>query len=81
MTRQTDYDPLAKALRPPVDESEEEKSTRLEQEEAAKRISLEIDESIRQERQLRKKRNVIRVLLLGQSESGRNLFWILHSFC
>lgn len=81
MTRQVDYDPLSKALRPPVDESEEEKSIRLEKEEAARRISLEIDETLRQERQLRKKKSVVRVLLLGQSESGRNSIRIFHSLC
>jgi len=72
MTRQVDYDPLAKALRPPVDESEEEKIIRLEKEEAARRISQEIDDTIRHERQLRKKKSVVRVLLLGQSESGKS---------
>lgn len=63
-------DPLDAALRPPLDETEEEKAQRLAEEAEAKRISHEIDESIRQERQLKKKSKVVRLLLLGQSESG-----------
>lgn len=55
-----DYDPLAKALQPPLDESPEEKISRLAKEEAAKRVSYEIDESIKQERQLQKKKSVVR---------------------
>ena len=65
-----DRDPLSAALRPPIDESEEEKASRLAEEEAAKRISLAIDESIRLEKQQRKKHKLVRLLLLGQSESG-----------
>ncbi|TFK80084.1 hypothetical protein K466DRAFT_605629 [Polyporus arcularius HHB13444] len=65
-----DRDPLAAALRPPIDETEEEKASRLADEEAAKRVSHAIDEAIRQEKQQRKKQKVVRLLLLGQSESG-----------
>ncbi|KAL7284024.1 hypothetical protein ACG7TL_001299 [Trametes sanguinea] len=66
-----DRDPLSAALRPPIDETEEEKAQRLAEEEAAKRVSLAIDEAIRLEDKQRKKRKPVRLLLLGQSESGR----------
>lgn len=65
-----DRDPLDDVLRPPIDETEEERSIRLQNEEQAKRVSEAIDEAIRQERQAAKKKDVVRLLLLGQSESG-----------
>lgn len=67
-------DPLDDALRPPVDETDEERTIRLRTEEQAKRVSDAIDEAIRQERQVAKKKDVVHVLLLGQSESGTTLF-------
>lgn len=70
----TDRDPLDHVLRPPLDETEEERSIRLQTEEKAKRVSDAIDEAIRQERQAAKKKDVVRLLLLGQSESGTALF-------
>lgn len=69
----SDRDPLDVVLRPPVDETDVERSIRLQTEERAKRVSEAIDETIRQERQAAKKKDVIRVLLLGQSESGAKL--------
>lgn len=66
----TDRDPLDDVLRPPLDETEEQKLIRLQTEEKAKRVSDAIDEAIRQERQAAKKKDVVRLLLLGQSESG-----------
>lgn len=63
-------DPLDAALRPPIDETEEEKALRLSIEEEARRISQEIDDSIREEKAQRKKSRAVRLLLLGQSESG-----------
>ena len=68
-----DRDPLSAALRPPIDETEEEKASRIAEEEAAKRVSHAIDEAIRLERQQRKKHKLVRLLLLGQSESGAHL--------
>ncbi|KAI0336711.1 G-alpha-domain-containing protein [Cubamyces sp. BRFM 1775] len=64
-----DRDPLSAALRPPIDETEEEKAHRIADEEAAKRVSLAIDEAIKLEDKQRKKRRLVRLLLLGQSES------------
>jgi hypothetical protein len=69
-TSNDDDDPLAAALRPPPDESPEARVLRLRREEEAARVSQSIDESIRVERQANKKNRVVRVLLLGQSESG-----------
>jgi hypothetical protein len=65
-----DSDPLDEALKPPPDESLEAREARLAQEDKAKRVSQAIDESIKAERQIMKKRKVVRLLLLGQSESG-----------
>ena len=70
MRASTDEDPLAAALRPPSDESPEARAIRLSRENEAARVSQAIDESIRVERQANKKNRVVRVLLLGQSESG-----------
>jgi hypothetical protein len=64
-------DPLDQVLRPPPDETTEQRSIRLAREEEAKRISLAIDASIKAERQARKKKRIVRLLLLGQSESGK----------
>lgn len=69
-TSTDEEDPLAAALRPPSDESPEARAVRLSREEDAARVSQAIDESIRVERQANKKNRVVRVLLLGQSESG-----------
>jgi hypothetical protein len=63
-------DPFDAVLRPPPDESAEDRAVRLAKEAEATRISQAIDESIRLERQRNKKKKIVRVLLLGQSESG-----------
>lgn len=65
-----DRDPLDAVLRPPFDETPEEKVMRLAQEVEAHRISAAIDEDIKRERALRKKKQIVKLLLLGQSESG-----------
>jgi hypothetical protein len=67
---QLDYDPLDELLKPPPNETEEDRVIRLAQEAEARRISHQIDESIKAERQQQKKKSVVRLLLLGQSESG-----------
>ena len=69
-SRSDDDDPLAAALSPPPDESPETRAIRIAREEEALRVSQTIDESIRIERQANKKYKIVRVLLLGQSESG-----------
>ncbi|TFK49298.1 G-alpha-domain-containing protein [Heliocybe sulcata] len=65
-------DPFESMLRPPSGETADQKADRIRREEEAKRISQAIDESLKQERIERKKRRVVRLLLLGQSESGKS---------
>lgn len=71
MGRQVDEDPLTAALRPPPNETPEQKEVRLREEATARKVSDEIDESIRAEKAAMKKKPV-KVLLLGQSESGKS---------
>jgi guanine nucleotide-binding protein alpha-1 subunit len=66
-------DPFEDVLKPPPNETPEQKHCRVQQEEEAKRVSQAIDESIRAEKQREKKRRPVRVLLLGQSESGASV--------
>jgi guanine nucleotide-binding protein alpha-1 subunit len=68
--RADDDDPLATALSPPPDELPDAKTIRIRREEEARRVSQAIDEAIRLERLANKKTKIVRVLLLGQSESG-----------
>ena len=65
-------DPLDEVLKPPPDETIEQRELRLEREEKARQVSAAIDASIKSERQARKKKRVVRLLLLGQSESGES---------
>ncbi|KAF7796168.1 hypothetical protein EIP86_007342 [Pleurotus ostreatoroseus] len=66
-------DPLDAVLRPPPDEPPAARAARLAREAEALRVSNEIDEQIKRERVLRRKKQVVRLLLLGQSESGARL--------
>lgn len=71
--RRTISDPLSAALIPPTNESPIERDLRLKAEIDAKKISDNIDEMIRQERNEQKKSKAeVNVLLLGQSESGKS---------
>lgn len=63
-------DPLDEALRPPPDETPEDRAVRLAREEQAMQVSMAIDLSIKAEKQARKRKRIVRLLLLGQSESG-----------
>ena len=64
-------DPLTHALEPPPNETAEEKNAREAKEVEAKRVSDLIDESIKTDRAaMKKEKEIVRVLLLGQSESG-----------
>lgn len=63
-------DPLDEVLRPPDDETPEQRDLRLEREESARQVSAAIDASIKEERMARRKKRIVRLLLLGQSESG-----------
>ncbi|KAK0200793.1 guanine nucleotide binding protein, alpha subunit [Desarmillaria ectypa] len=65
-------DPLTLALAPPPDETPEQKQQREAAEAEAQRRSDEIDEQIQKERELeRRKKRPVKLLLLGQSESGK----------
>ncbi|KAF8587094.1 G-alpha-domain-containing protein [Ramaria rubella] len=68
-------DPFVIALQPPPNESPEARNVRIAKEREAKKISDAIDEQLRQEREERKiklrSRKEVKVLLLGQSESGK----------
>ncbi|KAI0824282.1 G-alpha-domain-containing protein [Trametes gibbosa] len=66
-------DPLSKALQPPFDESPEERAIRLRQLEEAVRVSKEIDDEIAHDRKAYERRKrAIKILLLGQAESGKS---------
>ena len=65
-----DEDPLAKLLAPPPDETPEQRAVRLQLEAEARQVSERIDEQIKAERAALKKSKPVKVLLLGQSESG-----------
>ncbi|TDL18823.1 G-alpha-domain-containing protein [Rickenella mellea] len=68
------HDPLTDAISPPHDETVEQKADRHLDEANAKRISDEIDRLIEADavELKRRRRKGIKVLLLGQSESGKS---------
>ncbi|KIJ60895.1 hypothetical protein HYDPIDRAFT_97696 [Hydnomerulius pinastri MD-312] len=73
MVRMSSDDPFALALAPPPNETAVEKDARERAEADARKVSDAIDEQIRQERTaLKKKKKPVKVLLLGQSESGKS---------
>lgn len=62
-----DIDPLTLAIAPPPDETPEQRQIREAAEAEAKRVSDEIDEQIRKERESdKRKRKPVKLLLLGQ---------------
>ncbi|KAJ7270675.1 guanine nucleotide binding protein, alpha subunit [Mycena haematopus] len=71
MGRSFEEDPLTAALAPPPNETPAERDARERSEAEAKRISDEIDALLRREREAEKKRKPVKLLLLGQSESGK----------
>jgi hypothetical protein len=74
MAPRPDEDPLTVALTPPRDESPAQREARERAELCAKKVNDEIDEQIRLERAaMKKKKRPVKVLLLGQSESGQFL--------
>jgi hypothetical protein len=70
MGRSFEEDPLTLAIAPPADETPEQRQAREIAEAEAKRISDEIDEQIRKEREGdKKKKKPVKLLLLGQLHS------------
>lgn len=66
-------DPFNRALQPPANESPAQRESRLILEQAAKAHSDDIDEQIKRERAaLKRQKQAIKILLLGQSESGKS---------
>ncbi|KAJ7101446.1 G-protein alpha subunit [Mycena belliarum] len=70
---QASYDPLAASLAPPADESDEARAARMEAAREAVRVSRGIDAGIADSRRaLERKKRAVKILLLGQSESGKS---------
>jgi guanine nucleotide-binding protein subunit alpha len=68
-----DEDPLARAVAPPTDENPDARAARQRMEALAKKRSDEIDARIAAENNARRKKGKpIKILLLGQSESGKS---------
>ncbi|KAJ6477821.1 guanine nucleotide-binding protein alpha subunit [Mycena vitilis] len=74
VARTHDIDPFSVVLRPPPNETPAERQQRVALEQEQKRISDQIDDDLRKERAERKKRakREVKLLLLGQSESGKS---------
>jgi guanine nucleotide-binding protein alpha-1 subunit len=71
--RRSFSDPFEAVLLPPANETPEQREQRLNAEYAAKLVSDNIDQMIANERNAKKKAKAeIKVLLLGQSESGKS---------
>ncbi|KAG1729174.1 guanine nucleotide binding protein, alpha subunit [Suillus occidentalis] len=71
--RVSEDDPLTRAIAPPSYESPQERDERLAAEQEAKRVSDAIDEELNRQRISEKKGpKAIKILLLGQSESGKS---------
>ncbi|RDB30446.1 Guanine nucleotide-binding protein G(i) subunit alpha-2 [Hypsizygus marmoreus] len=68
-----DVDPLAKMTEPPPDETPTQREARLRAEAEAQHVSDTIDEELERQRVAEKKApRALKVLLLGQSESGKS---------
>ncbi|KAF9473676.1 G-alpha-domain-containing protein [Pholiota conissans] len=65
-------DPFAVFHRPPPNETPGERAEREAREIAARKVSERIDDELRAEKARMKRERVVRVLLLGQSESGKS---------
>lgn len=71
--RVSEDDPLTRAIAPPSYETPAERDNRLAVEQEAKRVSDAIDEELNRQRISEKKGpKAIKILLLGQSESGKS---------
>ncbi|KAI0635292.1 G-alpha-domain-containing protein [Trametes polyzona] len=69
----TEGDPLASVMAPPPNETEQQRAARLAAEAEAKRISDAIDEELQRQAKAEKRGpKPVKILLLGQSESGKS---------
>lgn len=74
-------DPLAILIAPPENETQEQRQAREKKEALAHKTSLRIDEELKADKAAyRKKKNCVKVLVLGQSESGAYLVWFMACF-
>lgn len=72
-----DPDPLDVFTAPPLDETEEQKVAREAEEAEAKRVNDLIDEGLKKDKAIMKKESgMVKILLLGQAESGEHDFSI-----
>ncbi|KAJ7124991.1 guanine nucleotide-binding protein alpha-4 subunit [Mycena epipterygia] len=72
MTVAPDIDPLTLALAPPPGESPQDREARIQRERDAKKRSDLIDQELSRQRTADKKNLPVKILLLGQSESGKS---------
>ncbi|KAI0674434.1 G-alpha-domain-containing protein [Trametes maxima] len=69
----TEGDPLARVMAPPPNETEEQREARVAAEAEAKKISDAIDEELQRQAKAEKRGpKPVKILLLGQSESGKS---------
>ena len=74
----TEQDPFAIFHTPPPNETPGERAEREARESEAKRVSDLIDDQLKAEKAaMKKQKHVVRVLLLGQSESGMCSFRLI----
>ena len=68
-----DEDPFAAILKPPSDETPDQRAKRISEEQDAAKRSRDIDETLAAERrEMDRKSRMVKVLLLGQAESGKS---------
>ncbi|KAF8190673.1 G-protein alpha subunit [Mycena galopus ATCC 62051] len=72
-TSNSSFDPFASGLQPPPNETEEDKAVRLKAAQTAIQVSRTIDAGLAESKKaLEKKKRAVKILLLGQSESGKS---------